>query len=151
MRNPRLHQRLSRPNVEVGSPLIDCRLVDLSPSGLGFETSVGLRLGIPYPFRLRDGAQDVSTEAVVRWCRLVRNEKVDGGWRPVYRAGASFVDWQAPEPTPPGNAVEQQVDDAFEQQVDDVLDDWMNTSRSDEQTLVPERTIVHNVPPKARR
>jgi len=148
MSSPRLHQRICRPSVEVGSPLIDCHLVDLSPSGLGFETSIGLRLGVPYPFRLRDGDQDVSTEAVVRWCRLVRNEKVDGGWRPVYRVGASFVDWQAPVPSV---AEATTPADAFERQIDDALDDWLDKSWSGTQTSAAERTIVHNVKPKPRR
>ena len=136
MSKPRLHIRLSRPNVEIDSPLIDCRLVDLSTSGLGIETSVGLRLGVPYPFRLRDGAQGLSTEAVVRWCRLVRNEVIDGESRPVYRAGAAIVDWQPLEPAVTATP--------FEHQVDVALDQWIESSRTTHRRHRQERTIVHN-------
>ena len=133
--NPRLHLRLSRPNVEVDSPLIDCRLLDLSTSGIGFETSVGLRLGVPYPFRLRDGQQLLATEAVIRWCRLIRNETIAGESRPVYRAGASFVDWQAPEP--------MVADGSLERQIDDALGDWIEQNRTGDRTAPSGRTIVH--------
>jgi hypothetical protein len=138
----RQHPRLSNPDVEVDSPLIDCRLLDLSTSGIGFETSIGLRLGVPYPFRLRDGRQTLGTEAVIRWCRLVRNETAEGESRPVYRAGASFVDWQAPEPMASAGA--------FEQQIDDTLDDWIERSRTG-QAPAFERTIVHKAPRSPRR
>ena len=143
MSKSRLHTRLSRPNVEVDSPLIDCRLLDLSTSGLGIETSVGLRLGIPYPFRLRDGKQTLSTEAVIRWCRLVRNETVGGESRPVFRAGAAFVEWQTLEPKVPVSA--------FEQQIDATLDGWIEQSRTPEQNPASERTIVHNAPRRPPR
>lgn len=134
MSSPRLHPRLRRPDVEVDSPLIDCRLLDLSTAGIGFETDIGLRLGVPYPFRLRDGDQTLATEAVVRWCRLVRNETVGGELRPVFRAGASFVDWQAPEPEPAAAGIERQIDDA--------IDSWIEQSRNGAVADGRERTIV---------
>lgn len=134
----RQYTRLSRPNVEVDSPLIDCRLVDLSPAGLGIETDVGLRLGVPYPFRLRDGAQTLATEAVVRWCRLVRNEPFEGGLRPVYRAGVSFVDWLIPEPIPRGSTLEDQIDDA--------VDRWIELNRTTVPSPARERKIIHKAP-----
>lgn len=143
MAKQRLHARLSRPNVEIDSPLIDCRLVDLSTSGLGIETSVGLRLGVPYPFRLRDGQQTLSTEAVVRWCRLVRNESSEGESRPVYRAGAAFVDWLPVEPEVPIANLERQIDVA--------LDRWIEQSRTSGREPDPGRTIVHKTPPKTPR
>ena len=100
-----------------------------------------MRLGVPYPFRLRDGRQSLGTEAVVRWCRLVRNETVEGESRPVYRAGANFVDWQPGDPPP--------APDTFEQQVDDAIDSWMNNSRLGSGPT-RERTIVHKTPPEPR-
>ena len=135
MTSPRLHTRLYRPAVEMDSPLIDCRLLDLSTAGIGFETDIGLRLGVPYPFRLRDGDQTLATEAVVRWCRWVRNECVDGDFRPVYRAGASFVDWQAPEP--------ESAEAGLEQEIDDAIDGWIEKSRNGDAKGSSERTIVH--------
>lgn len=136
MPTPRMHIRLSRPNVEIDSPLIDCRLVDLSSSGVGIETSVGLRLGVPYPFRLREGGQTLRTEAVVRWCHLIRNEITDGESRPVFRAGAAFVDWQPVEP--------EEAAGSFEQQVDDAIDQWIDRSRTAGSNAGAKRTIVRS-------
>jgi hypothetical protein len=127
----------------VDSPLFDCRLLDLSTSGLGVETSVGLRLGVPYPFRLRDGDQTLTTEAVVRWCRLVRNETVDGESRPVFRAGAALVDWQLPEP--------EAAVSALEEQIDDTLDQWIEQSRKPEPGPDSERTISRKAPPEQQQ
>jgi hypothetical protein len=139
MSKQRQHTRHSPPHVLVDSPLIDCRLVNLSTSGLAIETSVGLRLGVPYPFRLRDGEQALSTEATVRWCRLVRNETVDGESRPVYRAGAAFVEWLTQGPEEPQSA--------FEQQIDDALDQWMEQSRTTpDRRPAPQHTIVRHAP-----
>ncbi len=138
----RRHTRLSRTNVELDSPLIDCRLVDLTTAGLGFETSVGLRLGVPYPFRLRDGMQTLVIEAVVRWSRLVRNEIVEGESRPVYRAGASIVDWQTLELEAPDASLEDQIDSA--------LDRWIEHNRKSGREQTAERRIVHRAPPRER-
>ena len=138
MSSPRLHPRFYRTAVEVESPLMDCRLLDLSTAGIGFETDIGLRLGVPYPFRLRDGDQTLGTEAVVRWCRWVRNESAEGDFRPVYRAGASFVDWQAPEPERAVAGIERQIDDA--------IDGWIEQSRNGDANDSSERTIVHRAP-----
>ena len=140
MSRPRLHPRLYRPDVEVDSPLIDCRLLDLSTAGIGFETDIGLRLGVPYPFRLRDGHQTLGTEAVVRWCRWVRNESVGGDHRPVYRAGASFVDWWAGEPAAKVAGVERQIDQA--------IDGWIDRSRTARPDPDARRTIVRGEPRK---
>ena len=137
IRELRLHSRRSKSTVEVDSPLLDCRLLNLSTSGLAIETNVGLRLGVPYPFRLRDGEQLLNIEAEVRWCRLVRNETVDGESRPVFHAGAAFVDWQAPE-------AEEQAS-AIEQQIDDTLEHWLAQSRVPDQGSA-ERTIIHRPP-----
>ena len=134
----RLHTRFYRPSVEVDSPLMECRLLDLSTAGIGFETGIGLRLGVPYPFRLRDGDQTLGTEAVVRWCRWVRNDIVDGDFRPVYRAGASFVDWQSPELERAAGGIERQIDDA--------IDGWIEQSRNGVVVNGRERTIVHRAP-----
>lgn len=145
MSSPRLHRRLLRPDVELDSPLIDCRLVDLSTAGLGFETSVGLRLGVPYPFRLSHGQQSMGTEAVVRWCRLVRNETVDGESRPVFRAGASFVDWQVA-----GIELPVTTELEIEQQIDHALDTWIGNSRTPDHEADGERTIIRHTPRLAR-
>lgn len=134
----RHHARLSRPDVEVDSPLIDCRLVNLSTSGLAIETSVGLRLGVPYPFRLHHGKQTLGTEAVVRWCKLVRTETVHGESRPVYRAGAAFVEWQPLKL--------EKLEVGFEEQIDETLDQWMAQSRRVDPSAVTERTIIRTVP-----
>lgn len=133
---PRLHPRHAHPQVEADSPLIDCRLLDLSAAGVGFETSVGLRLGIPYPIRLRDGDKILSTEAVIRWCRWVRNDTVDGEARPVYRAGASFVDWKVPDPPPKTRGLELQIDTA--------VDSWIARSRTGGSEPVAQRKIVRH-------
>ena len=122
------------------SPLFDCRLLNLSTSGLAIETNVGLRLGVPYPFRLRDGEQTLGTEAKVRWCRLVRNETMEGESRPVFHAGAAFVEWQTLE-------LEERKS-SFEQQVDDTLDQWLEESRAVDQGPA-ERAIIHR--PRRRR
>jgi hypothetical protein len=138
MSKPRTHFRVSRPGVEVESPLIDCRLLNLSTSGLAIETTTGLRLGVPYPFRLRDGEQTISTEAEVRWCRLVRNEVVEGELRPIYRAGAAFVEWQSMTADGPANA--------FEEEIEATLDEWIDQSRMKDQDPTSERTIIRHVP-----
>jgi hypothetical protein len=164
MMNARLHTRLVWPNVTVDSPLIDCQLVDLSTSGLGFETSIGLRLGVPYPFRLRDGTQTLGTEAVVRWCRLVRNETVGGESRPVYRAGAAFVEWQTLEPpasagepaspdseSPTTDSEPAAPDSDLEQQIDSTLDDWLKNSQAPVPNPEAERKIIHNAPQRSPR
>ena len=138
MRKQRLHPRLSDSNVEVDSPLIDCRLLNLSTSGLAIETSVGLRLGVPYPFRLHDGEQTVITEAKVRWCRLIRNETVEGESRPVFHAGAAFVEWQVLEP--------EESQSTLEEQIDETLDRWMEKSRAPNQGPASDRPIVRYAP-----
>lgn len=139
MSKTRLHPRLRRPDVAIDSPLIDCQLVNLSTSGLAIETSAGLRLGVPYPFRLRHGEVTVSTEAEVRWCRFIGNATTDhGDWQPVYRAGAAFVEWQ-----PMGDA---EPASAFEQQIDSTLDDWIERSRTPGRDDGSERTIVQHTP-----
>lgn len=143
MKKRRLHFRLSRSKVTVDSPLIDCRLLNISPSGLAIETSVGLRLGVAYPFRLRDGEQTLSTEAKIRWCRLVRNETVDGESRPVYRAGAAFVELQPVEPAGP-----QAV---FEEQVDDTLEQWVGQRETAPQEGGSKRKIIRYTPRHGRR
>ena len=74
----------------------------------------------------------------MRWCRWVRNENVDGDLRPVYRAGASFVDWQALEPAMKATGIERQIDDA--------IDGWIEKSRNASGNDSSERTIVHRAP-----
>jgi hypothetical protein len=135
MPESRKHRRASPPDVRLESPLIDCRLVDVSSSGLGFETSVGLRLGVRYPVRLREGNEVHTTDVVVSWCRLVRNESRDGESRPVYRVGATFVDSEYQlAATPPSN---------FELEVDAAVDGWMDRSRKSAASDT-QRTVIRN-------
>ena len=85
----------------------DLTLLDLSRTGISFETSNPITVGENYFLELRYGDAKVSLEVLVKWCALrgkVRDD--DGEQRPVYQAGAGFVDvlrdapgglWQALE------------------------------------------------------
>lgn len=116
---------------------MDCRLLNFSASGLAVETDVGMRLGVPYPFRLRHDGRSVSIEAEVRWCRLVRNERSEAAeLRPVYRAGAAFVDWRCQIPVLPEGALEQEIGTA--------VDRWIESSRTTEAVRGAGRKIVRH-------
>ncbi len=71
----------------------DLTLLDLSRTGISFETSNPITVGESYYLELRYGGASVSLEVLVKWCALrgkVRDD--DGNEQPLYQAGAGFVD-----------------------------------------------------------
>ena len=69
------------------------KLLDLSRTGISFETSNAITVGESYYLELRYGEATVSLEILVKWCALrgkVRDD--EGNEQPVYQAGAGFVD-----------------------------------------------------------
>ena len=71
----------------------DLTLLDLSRTGISFETSHPITVGDHYFLELRYGEARVSLEVLVKWCALrgrIRDD--DGVEQPVYQAGAGFVD-----------------------------------------------------------
>ncbi len=68
-------------------------LLDLSRTGISFETANAITVGGNYYLELRYGEATVSLEILVKWCALrgkVRDD--DDNEQPVYQAGAGFVD-----------------------------------------------------------
>ena len=71
----------------------DVTLLDLSRTGISFETSHPITVGESYFLELRYREASVNLEVLVKWCALrgrVRDD--DGTERPVFQAGAGFVD-----------------------------------------------------------
>lgn len=71
----------------------DLTLLDLSRTGISFETTNPITVGESYYLELRYGKASVNLEVLVKWCALrgmVRDD--DGVEYPVYQAGAGFVD-----------------------------------------------------------
>jgi hypothetical protein len=71
----------------------DLTLLDLSRTGISFETAHPLTVGKHYFLELRYGDASVSLEVVVKWCSIrgtVRDE--EDRETAFYQAGASFVD-----------------------------------------------------------
>ena len=71
----------------------DLTLLDLSRTGISFETSNPITVGANYYLELRYGEAKVNLEVLVKWCALrgkVRDQ--EGNEQPVYQAGAGFVD-----------------------------------------------------------
>lgn len=71
----------------------DLTLLDLSRTGISFETSNPITVGQHYYLELRYGEAKVSLEVLVKWCALRgRLRDDDGDEQPIYQAGAGFVD-----------------------------------------------------------
>ena len=71
----------------------DVTLLDLSRTGIAFETVNPITVGEHYFLELRYGQARVSLEVRVRWCSVrgtVRDD--DGQEQSVYQAGGGFVD-----------------------------------------------------------
>ncbi len=75
----------------------DLTLLDLSRTGISFETSNPITVGKNYFLELRYGEAVVNLEVLVKWC-VPRSRVSDGEsseqpvYQPVYQAGARFVD-----------------------------------------------------------
>jgi hypothetical protein len=85
----------------------DLTLLDLSRTGICFETSHPITVGETYYMELRYRQAKVNLEVLVKWCAL-RGQVRDavGNEQPFFHAGAGFVDihrdapgglWQALE------------------------------------------------------
>ena len=71
----------------------DLTLLDLSRTGISFETSIPITVGKSYFLELRYGQAKVHLEVLVKWCALRGKELDDeGSEHSVYQAGAGFVD-----------------------------------------------------------
>ena len=71
----------------------DLKLLDLSRTGISFETSHPITVGGNYFLELRYGEATVNLEVAVKWCSLRGLVQDDEGVeQPVYQAGAVFVD-----------------------------------------------------------
>ena len=71
----------------------DMTLLDLSRTGISFETSYPITVGESYYMELRYRQARVNLEVLVKWCAL-RGKALDddGNEQPLYQAGAGFVD-----------------------------------------------------------
>jgi hypothetical protein len=90
----------------------DVRVLNLSRSGISFETSEALAAGESCFLELRHHAEAASIELSVRWTAPGRSGPAEG--RPLFQVGARFVDvhrdrtdglWAAIEPEPQAAAV----------------------------------------------
>ena len=71
----------------------DLMLLDLSRTGISFETANPITVGEHYYLELRYGDASVSLEVVVKWCAQRGGVRDAGGVvMPLYQAGAGFVD-----------------------------------------------------------
>ena len=71
----------------------DLMLLDLSRTGISFETSHPITVGESYYLELRYGEAVVNLEVKIKWCALRGKARDDAGEeQPVYQAGAGFVD-----------------------------------------------------------
>jgi len=81
---------------EVGGSLLysmDCRIVDISISGIKIESDRRLDIGREYSIRVSHGDDSVRVVGSVVWCVLTRVIDADKGENvPVYRAGIEFKD-----------------------------------------------------------
>ncbi len=71
----------------------DLTLLDISRTGISFETVNPITVGQNYFLELRYGDARVSLEVLVKWCAqrgTLRDD--DGAEAPLYQAGAGFVD-----------------------------------------------------------
>jgi hypothetical protein len=70
---------------------LDARVLNMSLTGLAVETTALLRLGATYWLRLPRGEEELTFQATVAWCHLVRTRRnPDGESVPVYHAGLDF-------------------------------------------------------------
>ena len=65
----------------------DLHVLDMSQTGLSFETTSPIQADEPRELELLYRQQAVRVEVAVRW---VRSERTDGG-QPIYRVGAEFL------------------------------------------------------------
>ncbi len=78
---------------------MDCRVINLSSSGICFETSRGLTVGQHYYLEVHLQGLSASLEIDLKWCALAsRVQDEDGTETSVVRAGASFVDIERDSP-----------------------------------------------------
>ena len=98
--NRRRHPRYRSSEIEatLDSPG-DCRVINLSSSGICFETGRGLTVGENYFLEVHFQGMSASLEIAVKWCSLrppIQNS--DGTETTVARSGASFIDIQRDSP-----------------------------------------------------
>jgi hypothetical protein len=71
----------------------DLTLLDLSRTGISFETTNSITVGEHYFIELRYGDASVNLEVLVKWCALRALPGEDGESElPLYHAGGGFVD-----------------------------------------------------------
>ncbi len=71
----------------------DLKLLDLSRSGISFETANLMTVGRNYFIELRYGKAMVNLEVVVKWCAQRGSSRdAEGHEVPVFQAGGGFVD-----------------------------------------------------------
>ncbi|MGB5161919.1 MAG: PilZ domain-containing protein [Thermoanaerobaculia bacterium] len=88
---PRDHPRHKVDRVSLEEP-IKGRIVDLSESGLGIESSQQLEVLGRYVFRLSTGKARPEFLGEVRWCKLESLGSRDGKKAPIYRAGVALLE-----------------------------------------------------------
>jgi hypothetical protein len=106
-RIPRLSGTLHSPG--------DVDVLDLGLAGLAFEAAAELAPGDHCFLELHHQTASVAVEVEIRWCSVLRMERLRGSFRPVFRAGGAFVeiqrdqaggilDWLIVDPAPPAPA-----------------------------------------------
>ncbi len=70
----------------------DLKLLDLSRTGISFETSNLITVGQSYFLELRYGDAKVNLEVLIRWCAQRGGGSEDERGRPLFHAGGGFVD-----------------------------------------------------------
>ena len=84
-------RRFRAGHISFRSSRLDARLLNLSASGAGIETSDPPRIGAEVLFELESEQTSTLIPGEVRWCRLGRTANDEGGdVVPVYRAGIRF-------------------------------------------------------------
>lgn len=87
----RNHPRLTIRHTAIQNGLFVGRVVNMSLSGLAFESTTGLRNGSHHSFRVVLGERPFKIEAEVRWCRLTRTvARRPGEVVAIYRAGLAL-------------------------------------------------------------
>lgn len=90
-RSRRAQARYAIREVCVDYP-VEGRVVDVSESGMGIESSKQLMVGSIYIFRVSRNGQRLSLPGRVEWCRLTRTRTSRLQTLPLYRAGVAFTE-----------------------------------------------------------
>lgn len=71
---------------------VEAQVINISLSGLAFQTATQLNVGRKYSFRLGQEPDTVFLQGTVKWCHFCGTQKQEatGEVEPVYRAGIAF-------------------------------------------------------------